>query len=67
MMNATHDVKVTKGEGDLGTIYERLRKASYRKARTLWRSYQDSHTVTWHVAYVAGVRDALNAAKKLSP
>lgn len=45
------ELRITKGEGELGRIYERLRKRSYRKP---WGNAR-------HEAYVAGVRDALKA------
>lgn len=48
---------ITKGDGALGKIYERLRKRSYR--RWTWWSHYDRHE-----AYVAGVRDALKAVEQ---
>jgi len=46
---------VTRGEGDLGRIYERLRKRSYRHKGRFYYGRNE------HAFYVAGVRDALNA------
>ena len=48
---------ITRGEGDLGRIYERLRKRSYRRTRggIAYRYYR----YLKHSVYVKGVRDAL--------
>jgi hypothetical protein len=77
--------RVTKGEGGNGTIYERLRKRSYRRmqrSEALWDewieldendpdegpAYEECRAANWdideHKAYLAGVRDALNANER---
>ena len=65
--------RITKGEGGNGTIYERLRKRSYRRMQALYEhSHQHNHQVDWsqewsdmdHKAYLAGVHDALIANEK---
>lgn len=65
---------ITKGDGTNGTIYERLRKRSYRRmhaAGVEWDAWfeddaftqppTDSYNNATHAAYIAGVRDALQA------
>ena len=49
---------ITKGKGDLGKIYEKLRKRSYR-----WGGGSGSIR---HANYVRGVRDALQEVKNAS-
>lgn len=79
MIASINGTKITKGEGSLGKVYERLRKRSYRKA---WKTYQatvymddmafdnwlDTHQY-WgeldHAVYLQGVRDALKEVSKL--
>ena len=65
---------ISRGEGALGTVYEKLRKRSYRRSR-LWGRYLSTTPLEWqppsppprwmpsqHEAYVQGVRDALKDA-----
>lgn len=64
---------ISRGEGAFGTIYEKLRKRSYR-ASLKWGTYlstpphsgEPSPPPRWmafqHEAYVQGVKDALEAA-----
>ena len=53
-------MKITKGEGELGRIYERLRKRSYRKiSNPKMRRDDESWWPFEHTDYVIGVRDAL--------
>jgi hypothetical protein len=68
-------MSITKGEGALGRIYERLRKRSYRKM--VWFSKKLSpfgglvdmelgdywYDSIDHEAYIMGVRDALQAVE----
>lgn len=49
---------ITKGEGALGRIYERLRKRSYRLHS--WPGIG----LGWHSYYVRGVKDALKAVDR---
>lgn len=65
---------ISRGEGAFGTIYEKLRKRSYR-ASLKWGTYlstpphsgEPSPPPRWmafqHEAYVQGVKDALEAAQ----
>lgn len=79
MIGLKRGILITKGEGDLGRIYEKLRKRSYRRAV---RSYQETFYLSadqfgdwleentyWsdadHEVYVQGVRDALKEVSKL--
>lgn len=64
---------ISRGEGAFGTIYEKLRKRSYRRTQK-WGEYLSTHASPgepappprWmghqHEAYVQGVKDALESA-----
>jgi hypothetical protein len=59
---------ITRGEGALGTIYERLRKRSYRKMCHSIENRTDAWDDYWwyvddHESYVKGVKDALQAVE----
>lgn len=57
---------ITKGQGTLGTIYDRLRKRSQR--RTNSQDIDDSYSALLgqiaHNHYLKGVRDALQAVEE---
>lgn len=50
---------ITKGESKYSTVYERLRKRSYRKYLEYDANFDPSWQEADHKAYVKGVRDAL--------
>jgi len=54
---------ITKGQGPLGTIYERLRKRSLRKLGDVDSSLASVLGHTAHQYYTRGVRDALQAVE----
>jgi len=61
--------QVTAGQGELGRIYDRLRKRALRKLARLVDGTEDSYAAliadVAHKAYLRGLKDALKEADKV--